>query len=177
MQFLPGFPRRLLTALLLGLCAAPVLPAASGLYTVEIVVFDNGGTTGALSNKFAAPPVATDDIDATPAPTGRLNAAVNRLRSKGAVRILAHKAWTQSATPWDSGHGVSAAQAGLGNSIEGRISVERGEKLNLRLDLIVEEGGRRYRLNEVRRNVKPGQIQYFDHPAVGVLAVVTEAAG
>ena len=33
-------------------------------------------------------------------------------------------------------------------------------------------GGRRYRISEVRR-VKADEIQYFDHPSVGVIAVVS----
>ena len=35
--------------------------------------------------------------------------------------------------------------------------------------------GRRYRINEMRKNVRRDQIHYFDNPAVGVLAIVTAA--
>ncbi|HTQ36452.1 MAG TPA: CsiV family protein [Steroidobacteraceae bacterium] len=167
--------RRLACGALLALCAATALPQAPApLYAVEIVVFRNGGTIGALPDDAPAPTDAADDVDATPIATGKLNAAAAKLR-KGGFEVLAHKAWTQAATAWDSGHGVSTRLLGLGDAIDGKISVERGEKLNLRLDLTVRDGGRRYRINEVRRNLKTGQIQYFDHPAVGVLAIVTPA--
>jgi hypothetical protein len=168
---------RLFTGLLLALCAATALPAGlPSLYTVEIVVFRGSGIAGALPEKSTLPAFNDDGIEATPAPTTRLANAAARLRSKGGLRVLAHKAWTQGPTAWGSGRGVSATQLALGNGVDGKISVERGENpLNVRVDLVLEEGGRRFRINEVRRNVKAGQILYFDHPSFGVLAIVTAA--
>lgn len=179
MQAIPRMTR-LIAGLLLALCAATALPAeAPSLYTVEILVFRGSGNAGALPEKTTLPRFSEDGIDATPVATGKLATAATRLRTKGGMRVLAHKAWTQGPTAWASGRGVSATQLSLGNGLDGRISLERGDTypLNVRVDLVLEEGGRRYRINEVRRNVKAGQIQYFDHPSFGVLAIVTPAAG
>jgi hypothetical protein len=166
---------RLVAGLLLALCAATALPAElPSLYTVEIVVFRSSGNAGALAEKTTLPSFNDDGVEATPAPVGKLTNAATRLRSKGGMRVLAHKAWTQGPTAWGSGRGVSTSQLALGNGVEGKISLERGENpLNVRLDLVLEEGGRRFRINEVRRNVKAGQVLYFDHPSFGVLATVT----
>jgi hypothetical protein len=170
--------RRVLTGLALLAWAATAMPQTASLYTVEIIVFRNPGTNGALPPNVIPPMVGDDGIEATPVATAKLNAAARKLASAGEFKVLAHTAWTQGPTAWNSGRGVSARQLGLGNGVDGKISLERNEvyPLNLRLDLIVEEGGNRFRIQEVRRNVKVDQIQYFDHPSVGVLAIVTRAS-
>jgi hypothetical protein len=176
MQALPR-RTRFVAGLLLALGAAIAQPAElPSLYTVEIVVFRGSGNAGALPDKTTVPAFSDDGIEAAPAPLGKLTNAATRLRSRGGMRVLAHKAWTQGPTAWGSGRGVSASQLALGDGVEGKISLERGENpLNVRLDLVLEEGGRRFRINEVRRNVKAGQVLYFDHPSFGVLAIVTAA--
>ena len=179
MQSLPLIARRLLLGALLTLGAASALPQGLGLYTVEIVVFRNGGDSAALADTATAA-ITGDDVEFTPAATARLNSAAAKLRAKtSGMRVLAHMAWTQRPTTWDSGHGISAKQLGLGEGIEGKISLERSNTypLNLRLDLTVADGGRRYRITQIRRNVKVNQIQYADHPSIGVLAIVSPATG
>ncbi len=172
-----GIAARLFSGVALMLCAATALPQSTGLYTVELVVFRNDGTIGALPDASSPPAAGDDGIEVTPAAVSKLNAAAGKLK-KGGYTVLGHIAWTQSPTVWNSRRGVSPMQVGLGSGIDGKISVERSSTypLNLRLDLTITEGGHRYRLNEVRRNVKAGQIYYFDRPAVGVLAIITPAA-
>jgi hypothetical protein len=168
-----GLARQLLSGVLLALHAAVAVPAAPSLYTVEIIVFRSDSTAGALSDKEVLPTVTDDSIEATPAATGKLNAAAVKLRAGGGFEVLAHTAWTQGPTAWSSRQGVSASQLRLGNGLAGKISLERGERLmHLRVDLTMENGGRRYRINEVR-NVKPDEVHYFDHPAIGMLAIVS----
>jgi len=168
--------RSLLAGLLVMLCAAPALPQASSLYTVEIVVFRNAGTGGALPATEVLPVYLEDGIEATPAPTAKLKSAAQKLAGSTEFRVLGHVAWTQGPTVFGSRIGVSTAQLGLGNGIGGKIGLEKGTNLNLRLDLTLEDAGQRYRLNETR-SLKPNEINYFDHPAVGVIAIVTAAAG
>jgi len=174
MRFTASAARSLLAGLVLALSAATALPQTTSLYTVEIIVFRNAGDEGALPPNAVLPTVLDDGIEVTPATPARLNTAARKLESSGDFKVLARAAWTQGPTVYNSRIGVSAAQLGLANGIAGKICLEKGTYLNLRLDLTVEDGGRRYRLNEVRP-VKPNEINYFDHPAVGVLAIISAA--
>jgi hypothetical protein len=177
-----GIARRLLLGALLTLCSASALPQSPASYTVEIVVFRNGSDAAALPGA-ATPPVASlapaqsSDIEATPVAASKLVSATARLRNKSSgFRVLAHAAWTQAPAGWNSRRGVSAAQLGLGEGISGKVILERGQYLHFGVDLTIEDGGKRYHIDEVRQ-VKPNQIHYLDHPAVGVLAIVTATAG
>ncbi len=181
MESHPGIARRWLLGAVLTLCAASALPQSPALYTVEIVVFRNGADAAALPGA-ATPPGASpapqaSDIEATPVAASKLVSATARLRNKtSGFRVLAHAAWTQAPAGWNSRRGVSAAQLGLGEGISGKVILERGQYLHFGVDLTIEDGGKRYHIEEVRQ-LKPNQIHYLDHPAVGVLAIVTATAG
>ncbi len=179
MKFPSCIARRLACGALLALCTASAMPAAPSLYAVEIVVFRSKSTSGALPEKEVLPNFTDDSIEATPAATGKLTAAVAKLRaSKDGFNVLAHTAWTQGPTAYNSRQGVSAVQLRLGDSITGKVYLYRGTQggLSLALDLTIEEGGRRYRIDE-RRPVKTNEVHYFDHPAMGVLAIVSPVPG
>ena len=60
------------------------------------------------------------------------------------------------------------------SGLSGTVILERGQYLHLGFDLRVTEGSRSWVVNEVRR-VKTNERQYFDHPAVGIIALVTPA--
>lgn len=167
---------RLLIGVLLASGAMPALPEAPSLYTVEIVVFRGGGDAGALPDTAPPPTVTDDDVEVTPVPTTRLGAAAAKLRGRNSgFRVLAHTAWTQAPTAWNSRRGASSAQLELAAGITGKVFLYRGDVLSLGLDLTVEDGGRRFHISQVHRNVKTSEIYYFDHPSVGVLAVVSAA--
>jgi hypothetical protein len=158
-------------ALLLGSAAAIPQQAASR-YTVEIVVFRNGGQAAALD--ASTTPIGGDDVEATVVATRKLGGAASRLRATSGMRVLAHTAWTQTAAGFNSRRGVSAAHLGMAAAgISGKVMLLRGSFLNLGVDLTIDDGGRRYHIAEMRNNIKADQIQYFDHPAIGVLAVVS----
>lgn len=161
--------RRLLICLALLGMAGQALPQTPA-YTVEIVVFRNGGDAAALDAGTPRTSVSGDDVQAVSVASRRLGGSVARLNGKG-LRVLAQGAWKQEPTAFRSRRGVSAARLGLAG-ITGKVILERGEKLHLGVDLVIEDGGKRYRLNEIRQ-VKTDEINYFDHPAVGVLAIVT----
>jgi hypothetical protein len=162
-----------LAALLLLASAAAVPQQAVTRYNVEIVVFRTASLVGALPDTAPREVVGSDAVESTAVTTRKLGSAANRLRNAGGYRILAHTAWAQAPTGWNSRRGLSAAQLGIERAgITGKVFLERGEYLNLRIDLTVEDAGRRYHLSEVRR-VKANETQYFDHPAIGVLAMVT----
>lgn len=177
MKSFPGTARQLLAGILLALCAATAMPQQSpAQYTVEIIVFRTGSDAGALPDNTAAAVVSDDGVEATLVPTGKLGTAANRLRARtSGFRVLAHAAWTQAPTPYNSGRGVSAAQLGLAGSITGKVLLQRNEKLHLGMELTIEDGGRRFRIDELRKDIRRDQVHYFDSAAVGVLAIVTAA--
>lgn len=148
-------------------------------YTVEIVVFRSADQTAGLPGDTPAPAVADDGVEVTPVTSRKLGGAASRLRSTAGMRVLAHTAWAQAplncggSACRSSARGVTAAQLGLArNGITGKLVLQRGTNLFLGVDLTIDDGGRRYRIQEVRQ-VKADQPQYFDHPAVGVLAVIS----
>jgi hypothetical protein len=177
----PGMARRLLLASLLTLCTGSALPQSPGLYTVEIVVFRNAGDAAALpapgAPGVAPAPAPSGDIEATPVSASKLVGATAKLRNRSSgFRVLAHAAWTQAPAGWNSRRGVSTSQLGFAEGITGKVILERGQYLHFGVDLTIEDGGKRYRMEEVRQ-VKPNQIHYLDHPSVGVLAIVTATTG
>jgi hypothetical protein len=156
------------------------LPVASqqapSRYDVEIVVFRIAGNAGAEDLNVASPPVnAAGGMQLTPTTQRRLTEEASRLRAAGGYQVIAHTAWTQAPAAWNSRRGVSTAQLGIEDAgITGTVFIERGQYLHLGFDLRVDQGGHVYTISEVRR-VKPGETQYFDHPAVGILALISPA--
>ncbi len=164
--------RRVCLAALLMFAAVPAIPQGSPRYTVEIVVFRNGGQGAPVDPQLAAP-AGGDDIEPMIVASRRLGGAATRLRGTAGYKVLGHTAWVQGAASFNSRRGVSVSRLGMGGSgVQGKVILERGQYLHLGIDLVVDEGGRRYRISEVRR-VKTDEIQYFDHPSVGVIAVVS----
>lgn len=165
-----GIARRLLLAAALTCLAVPALPQTSGNYVVEILVFRNGESAGALGESASRARIAGDDVPATTVTSRKLGGSVTRLNNRN-LRVLGHAAWKQAPSGWKSRRGVSTSLLGL-SGMDGKVILERGEFLHLGIDMVVEDGGKRYRLNEVRQ-VKLDEIQYFDHPAIGVIAIVS----
>jgi hypothetical protein len=172
----PFLSRRFLRPALMALAliaTMPALPQTPARYTVEIVVFRNAGEAS-VPDAPVVTPGGGDDVVPTPVAAEKLGGAAARLRGGGGFQVLAHKAWTQGPEAFNSRRGVSAARLGLGDGITGKVMLERGQYLHFGVDLTIEGDGHRYRISEVRR-VKPDEIHYFDHPAVGVIAIVTAA--
>jgi hypothetical protein len=161
-------------------------PRGANLYPVEVVIFRGAGAA-AGEDLAAAARNLTQDSDSAAAETARsarlgellpstrykLSDAAARLNASGR-KVIAHIAWTQSASAWNSGSGLSAEQLGLAASgISGLVQLERGTYLHLGFNLVyAPAGGARYALNEMRR-VKFAERNYFDHPAIGIIALVT----
>jgi hypothetical protein len=165
------FARRAAMAAALFCMAVPVLPQSPATYTVEIVVFRNGGNAGALADTQARPLIVGDDVEASAAGSRKLGGSVSRLNGSG-FTVLGHAAWKQAPAGFQSMRGVSAARLGVAG-ISGKVILERDRYLHLGFELIVEDGGRRYHLNQYRKQIRTGEVQYFDHPAIGNLAIVT----
>jgi len=188
-----------LLALVLALCAAPARPqAAAGAqpsYNVEMIVFvatagpaqredwtaggnrlargadaGEGASGGAQVGRFGG---------ALPAAQMQLGDVQAKLAASGAWRPVAHVAWSQTASSWGSRAGFSLQQLGVRvPGLSGTVFLERGTFLHLGLALkyAAGEGRAAYDLNEIRR-VKFYEKNYYDHPAYGVITLVTPASG
>ena len=188
--------RRQATLGLLATGSALVLAPASaqqaaesqaGFYTVELVVFRGGGAA-AGEDLAAAPRNLSQDNDAAAAGTARsarlgellpasrrkLTDAAGRLTASGGHRVIAQAAWTQTAGAWNAGGGLTTEQLGLSAAgLAGVVQLERGQYLHLGFNLsYAPAAGVRYTLAEMRR-IRVGERNYYDHPAYGILAVVT----
>lgn len=104
-----------------------------------------------------------------------LEGVARRLDTRG-YRLLWHHAWVQ--TPVD-GRGPDLATLGAfgrgatAPGLTGNISLTAGRFLHLGMDLeLRSEFGLEAVLHQQRR-IRPRTDQYFDHPHIGVVAVVT----
>ena len=162
----------------------PPLPAGTALYEVEIVVFRAAG----------APPI--EDWNAAPSPRGfgspntqpglapqvvrvlgpadyHLSGIVDGLRRSGVWRPIAHAAWLQNAPNWGSHIGIPLNGVGVNvPGLTGLAFLERAPLyLHLGFDVVLQDGDS-FRIDEMH-NVRQNEKEYFDHPAFGIIAVVT----
>lgn len=188
-QGLIGGLLALLVALLPGLA---VPQAAQPVYCVEIIVFRATGGPGAAENwatsatKSARGPATESDrggaaqvgrfVSRIPPAELQLGDLQAKLASSGAWQPLAHVGWVQTASSWGSRAGFTTGQVGINvPGLSGVVYLERGTYLHLGFGLRYA-GASSYALNETRR-VKFYERNYYDHPAFGVIALVTPAQG
>lgn len=107
------------------------------------------------------------------------------LRRSANYEVLAHVAWTQPATAFGGNAGVSLSSLNVGNTtLRGQVGLEQGRFLHLNVDLSWTpndppasllggaQGPVTFAIKQKRR-VKTAEQHYFDHPAFGVIAIVT----
>ncbi|MET0292418.1 MAG: CsiV family protein [Steroidobacteraceae bacterium] len=158
--------------------------STAGGYTVELIVF-RGGSGGAGEDLSVAEAASAEGDSATggarnsrvlqrlPASRLKLGALVNRLNATAGYKVVAHAAWVQTASAWGSRVGVPIDEAGLAaQGLSGVVHLERGQYLHLGVNVTLAGTGGTWRMNELRR-VKFNERQYYDHPAFGVIAVVS----
>jgi hypothetical protein len=183
--------------------AAPTAPTATGpAYDIEIVVFRAKVALGQPEN-WAAETTASATISGgetssgsgpvgkllsvLPASDYRLTSIVSRLRSSDAYVPVAHAAWVQTASAWGTRAGFPLQSLGIDvPGLSGVIFLERGQFLHLGMTLdytlqnpppgLNAAPGTTFVMNETRR-VRFYQRNYYDHPAFGVIALVTPARG
>lgn len=183
--------------------AAATGPAASGpAYDIEIVIFRAKIALGQPEN-WTAETTASATITGGEASSGsgpvgklltvlpaadyRLTPIVSRLRSSDAYVPVAHASWVQTASAWGTRAGFPLESLGINvPGLSGVIFLERGQFLHLgmTLDYTMQDpppglnapSGTTFVMNETRR-VRFYQRNYFDHPAFGVIALVTPARG
>ena len=168
---------------------------APTVYNIEIVVFRNQSGAGGPED-WSARSVARGPDTPDSTVTGRfvqtiassqyqLNAVAARLQNTTNYPPIAHFAWQQTASSWGSRAGFTVTKlAGNVPGLTGTIYLERGSYLHLGMALNYQPAnvptglsaspGQVFNMNESRR-VKFDQLNYFDHPAFGVIALVTPA--
>lgn len=117
----------------------------------------------------------------------KLGPIVSSLQRNRGYELIAHLGWTQAAVPRGSGLMVDLQEVGLsGLPVRGAGVLERGRYLYLRLDLSYAPaeppvslvataqgaGSVTFLLKQVRR-LRPFERHYFDHPAFGVIAMIS----
>jgi len=177
-------------------------PADSGpAYDIEIVIFRAQAALGQPEN-WAAETTAGATVAGGEASSGsgvgrlltvlpssdyRLTAIAARLRSSGTYVPVAHAAWVQTASAWGTHAGFPLDSLGINvPGLTGSIFLERGEFLHLGMTLnytmqdpppgLNAPPGTTFVMNETRR-VRFYQRNYYDHPAFGVIALITPARG
>jgi hypothetical protein len=176
-------------AVALSLAPATISAAAAtagGSYQVEIIVFQLLNPSGAEDLSAPAegrgfsgvyqssdpPPKVLKTLTAGQLQMGGL---ASRLRSSGNYKIIAHAGWIQTATAWNRHSGLPLAMAGVDvPGLAGSVYLERGQLLHLGFNLTYDDG-HTYTLSELRR-IKFNEKNYFDHPAFGVIALVSPAS-
>jgi hypothetical protein len=165
------------------------------VYTIEVIVFRNVSGAGGPEDWGAKPvargpeapdaPVTGRFVRSLPATEYQLNDIEARLRNTTNYPPIAHFAWQQTASSWGSRAGFTVAKlAGNVPGLNGIIYFESGSYLHLGLSLNYQsqnppeglgaEAGTVFNLSESRR-VKKFERNYFDHPAFGVITLVTPA--
>jgi hypothetical protein len=166
------------------------------IYTVEVVVFRNlsgaGGVEDWSAKSVARGPDTPDEpvtgrfVQSLPAAQFQLNDIAGKLQNTTNYQPIAHFAWQQTASSWGSRAGFTIAKlAGNVPGLTGTVYLERGTYLHLGLALnyqtsnppagLAAPAGTVFNLNESRR-IKFYERNYFDHPAFGVIALVTPAS-
>ena len=181
--------------------AAPV-PA----YNIELVIFRATSALGGAENWAAesgAKNVSNDSsadetssaagtqvghfIQVLPEAQFQLIDIEKRLRASAGYAPIAHVAWSQTASAWGTRAGFPLQRLGIDvPELTGTVVLERGQYLHLGMTLaytpanppagLAAAPGTTFTLNEGRR-VRFNERTYYDHPAFGVIAVVTPVAG
>jgi len=185
-------------------CGVPALSedAATPGYHIEIIVFrassaqggaENWSTEGSVNNTVGEESSAAGSsqvghfISALSSAQFQLNDLETKLRSSGAYVPVAHVAWAQTASAWGTRAGFPVQKLGVDvPGLNGTVYLERGQYLHLGMALsyaiasppggLGAGSGTAFSLNENRR-VRFYERNYYDHPAFGVIALVTPAQG
>jgi hypothetical protein len=179
----------------------PVPGPGGTVYNIEIIVFRATSALGGpedWSAEAGARNIAGEEAASGGAQVGHFVAAVpssawqlgeleTRLRASGLYVPVAHTAWSQTASSWGTRAGFTVQRLGLNvQGLSGTVFLEHGQFLHLGVSLtyampspppgLGAAPDTPFTLNESRR-VRFYERSYFDHPAFGVIALVTPAQG
>ena len=181
---------------------APAPPAAPApVYNIEVIVFratsalggaeDWSAEAGArnVAGEESASGAATGGHFVAPLPASlwQLGELESRLRASGVYVPVAHTAWSQTASSWGTRAGFPVQKLGIDvPGLSGTVFLERGQWLHLGMSLTYTMANppqglgagpdTPFTINDSRR-VRFYERNYFDHPAFGVIALVSPAQG
>ncbi len=165
------------------------------IYNVEIIVLRNTTGVGGVEDWTVRPIARGPDkpdstvtgrfVQSLPAAEFKLGTVAARLRNSSNYQPIAHFAWQQTASSWGSRAGFTVAKlAGNVPGLTGIFYLESGALLHLGMSLdyqtsnpptgLSAPSGTTFTLAESRR-VRVDELQYYDSPAFGVVALVTPA--
>jgi hypothetical protein len=198
----PGRSRHFIAALAFALVSvsaslstAQAQTANPRVYNVEVIVFRNSSGAGGAEDWNAKPvargldtpeaPVTGKFVQAIAPAQFQLNDVARKLQGTTNYQPIAHFAWQQTASSWGSRAGFTVAKlAGNVPGLSGIIYLESGTYLHLGVSLnyqtsnppeaLAAAPGTVFMLNESRR-IRFDKLSYYDHPAFGVIALVTPA--
>jgi hypothetical protein len=185
-------------------CGLPAVSqeGSSPTYNIELVIFRATNAQGGAEN-WSAETGATNSIAGDEASSGssqvgrfvtvipssayQLSDIEGRLRSSGAYVPVAHVAWSQTASAWGTRAGFTLQKLGIdAPGLSGTVFLERGQYLHLGMTLTYANpsppaglgaaSGTPFTINQSRR-IRFYERNYFDHPAFGVIALVSPAQG
>jgi hypothetical protein len=194
----------LIAALAFGIPAAVSQePPSSPAYNIELVIFRANTALGVAENWSAeaaatANSIAGDEASSGSSQVGHFVAQIpssayqltdieSRLRSSGAYVPVAHVAWSQTASAWGTRAGFTLQKLGVDTpGLSGTVFLERGQYLHLGMTLSYADpsppaglgaaSGTTFTMNQSRR-IRFYERNYYDHPAFGVIALVSPAQG
>jgi len=176
--------------------------ATPASYNIELVIFRTTSAQGVVEN-WSAEVGTTDSIAGDEASSGssqvgrfvgvipstayQLSDIEGRLRSSGAYVPIAHVAWSQTASGWGTRAGFTLQKLGVeAAGLSGTVFLERGQYLHLGMTLNYADpsppqglgaaSGTTFVINQSRR-IRFYERNYYDHPAFGVIALVSPAQG
>jgi len=165
------------------------------VYSIEVIVFRNNSGAGGAEDWNIKPVARAPDtpdapatgkfVQAIPAAQFQLNEVARKLQNTSNYQPIAHFAWQQTASSWGSRAGFTVAKlAGNVPGLSGIFYLESGTYLHLGMalnyqtsnppDSLAAAPGTVFMLNESRR-IRYDKLSYYDHPAFGVIALVTPA--
>ncbi len=153
----------------------------------SIVAGAEGNPDTAQSSQSSSSSQVGHFVAVLPATGFQLNDIENRLKSSGAYTPVAHIAWSQTASAWGTRAGFPIQRLGADvPGLSGTVFLERGQYLHLGMSLsyaspsppggIGAAPGTTFVMNQSRR-VRFYERNYYDHPAFGVIALVTPTQG
>jgi hypothetical protein len=185
-------------------CGLPAVSQeqASPTYNIELVVFRatsaQGGGENWSGEAGSANSIAGDEASSGSSQVGRFVGVIPsasyqltdleaKLRASGAYVPVAHVAWSQTASAWGTRAGFTLQKLGVDAAgLTGTVFLERGQYLHLGMSLTYADpappqglgaaSGTSFTINQSRR-IRFYERNYFDHPAFGVIALVSPAQG
>lgn len=185
-------------------CALPAISQepTSPAYNIELVIFRatsaqgvaedwsvEAGTTNSIAGDEASSGSSQVGrfVGLIPSSSYQLAEIESKLRASGAYVPVAHVAWSQTASGWGTRAGFTLQKLGVdAQGLSGTVFLERGQYLHLGMTLTYSDpappqglgaaAGTTFIINQSRR-IRFYERNYYDHPAFGVIAMVSPAQG